>query len=125
MGDRGNIAIREAAGQEVNFYSHDLGSKLPHIVRKALARGERWDDPEYLARIVFCELIKGREREDTGFGISTARGDYNHPDVVMDMEHRTISYRSPETEVELRKGTFDEFITLTQEQLAEDYRLGW
>lgn len=123
MGDRGNIAVRESAGQEVNFYTHDLGSNLPHIVRKALGRKERWDDPAYLARIVFCELVKGREREETGFGISPVRGDFNYPDIVIDAEHGTISYRSPLTEKEKPQGTFEQFLTRTEEQLKAEYDL--
>ena len=74
MGDRGHVLIEDNG---VYLYSHWGASELVEIVKKALARRLRWDDPEYLARIIFCEMVKGQESEETGFGIGTAK----HEDV--------------------------------------------
>lgn len=69
MGDRGQVLIKD---EGVYLYTHWRASELEGVVRKALERGtSRWNDPEYLARIIFCEMIKGREMELTGFGIGT------------------------------------------------------
>lgn len=90
MGDRGNIAIEED-GKRIYFYSHWSGSELPEIVRRAIARKWRWDDPPYLARIIFCELVKGNEGEETGYGISLGICDNSHPIIVVDMNKQSVT----------------------------------
>lgn len=77
MSDPGNIMVRTSS-YPVYFYTHHEARSLPLIVAKALARGKtRWDDPQYLARILFCELvIEGEEvKGTTGFGIDTEPGE--------------------------------------------------
>jgi hypothetical protein len=70
MGDRANIEVRDG-DESVFLYTHWSGSEAPEILRRALDRGEeRWSDSSYLARIIFCEMVKGHEMELTGFGIS-------------------------------------------------------
>lgn len=76
MSDSGNIKIHQKFDSNddagpVYLYTHSLGSKIYGIVKRALSRNQRWNDPSYLARIVFCELVKGHEDKETGFGIST------------------------------------------------------
>ena len=66
MGDRGNVKV-----DGVYLYTHDMGTSLPFVVKRALRKQWRWDDSAYLARIIFCEMIKGREQDEFGFGIST------------------------------------------------------
>jgi hypothetical protein len=114
MGDRGNIVMREALGKEVFFYSHWGGSELPHVVQRALARRQRWGDGAYLARIVFCELTKGHERGETGYGISTERVDSEHDDVVLDVPKQTVSYRTPGGTIERHTRTFEQFVTMSE-----------
>jgi len=67
MGDRGNIEV-----DGVNLYGHWSGSELPRILQEALAKRWRWMDVGYLARIVFCRMVRGSEEVETGFGISPA-----------------------------------------------------
>lgn len=94
MGDRGNIAIHYRNDQEVFFYAHWHGHALPTIVRDALARRERWTDADYLARIVFCTMVKGNEEDSQGFGIGTgAAGDGEHPIIVLDVERQIVFTR--------------------------------
>jgi hypothetical protein len=70
MGDRANIEVRDGENS-VFLYSHWTGSQMPETLRRALRRGEeRWQHPEYLARIIFCEMVHKCEMELTGFGIS-------------------------------------------------------
>lgn len=76
MSEPGNIMVRTSS-YPVYFYTHHEKRFLPMIVAKALARGKtRWDDPPYLARIIFCEMvIEGEEvKGTTGFGIDTEPG---------------------------------------------------
>ncbi len=92
MGDRANVYIKEDQEHGVYLYTHWGGSELPEMTRTALNRHQRWDDSAYLARIIFCEMIKGREAEETGFGISTRMPDNEHPIIVVDVPAQTVGY---------------------------------
>ena len=97
MGDRANIQIRESEGGKIYFYTHWSGTELPNILAKALDRGrDRWGDEQYLSRVIFSEMIKNDILETTGFGISTYRGDDNHPDLIVDYSTNKITDRSEE-----------------------------
>jgi len=95
MGDRGNVVFKYEDATKIYFYSHWGGSGLKETVRKALIRGkERWGDESYLARIVFCEMLKeeGASLEDlTGFGIAPYEVDNEHPLVVVDTKAQTVN----------------------------------
>ena len=108
MGDRGNVVFKYEDGNKIYFYSHWGGSGLKETVRKALirAKGEdgvvgsssgnngRWEDESYLARIVFCQMLKeeGASFEDlTGFGIAPYEVDNEHPLVVVDTKAQTVN----------------------------------
>lgn len=71
MGDRGNISFHESPDTPpIYMYSHWGGSGLHEVVANALARGvSRWGDSSYLARIIFCELIKDDVDGTTGYGL--------------------------------------------------------
>lgn len=92
MGERGNIELIYPDGNSVWFYTHWRGYKLSEIVAMGLHRGAgRWNDPDYLARIIFCELVPVDEHySETGFGISTAQGDYNYPDVTVNFSIQKV-----------------------------------
>jgi len=54
----------------VYLYQHWDGYYLPGKVARALERGKsRWNDPPYLARIIFSEMIRDELNELTGYGI--------------------------------------------------------
>lgn len=104
MGDRGNIKLDYANNQSVYFYTHWSGSELNQTVREALDFGrERWDDPPYLARIIFCKLVEGHEVDLTGFGIDVEIGDGDDQVVTVDLERKTV------ISLEGDKETFEEF----------------
>ena len=54
------------------FYQHYDGYNIQHVVADALFAGQdRWNDPPYLARIIFTHMIKQNPYDETlGFGIS-------------------------------------------------------
>lgn len=94
MGDRGNIVIkqRQPEGSYLYFYTHWNGSEIAETVQNALKRGkERWDDEQYLARIIFCEMIKDDVMATDGYGISTSMGDNEHDFIVVDVDKQTVS----------------------------------
>ena len=93
MGDRGNIVIKQDGGKgEIYLYSHWGGEELPKTLRAALVRGKGcWDDSPYLARIIFCEMVKGHEMSETGFGISTYECDNEHDLLIVDPDKQTVT----------------------------------
>ena len=90
MGDRANIQIRDGE-DSVYLYTHWHGSEAPSMLQRALQRGrERWAHADYLARIIFCEMVRGNEMDVTGFGISsTMTGASKH--ILVDTDTQTVT----------------------------------
>lgn len=56
----------------IYLYTHDNAKTLVGIVHDVLSRRERWNDPDYLTRMIFCAMIPPDEWDsDKGFGIGT------------------------------------------------------
>lgn len=108
MGDRANVYVKGYNGTPgVYLYTHWSGTELPEIVQSALARQERWDDNQYLARIVFCEMVKGHEDGETGFGIGASVGDGGDRIIILDPGTQEVTIGG-------RTLSFKEFITLAR-----------
>jgi hypothetical protein len=131
MGDRGNIYVVQHPGKDkpesgIFFYSHWTGTDLPETLQAALKRGQgRWDDEQYLARIIFCEMIRHDGLDEiTGFGISTYICDNEHPILVVDCDKAIVGISKeprgggvfPNIE---RETSFAEYITLDAKALRE------
>lgn len=114
MGDRANVKIIDGLNPPVFLYTHWSGSELPEVVRQALARRQRWDDAPYLTRIIFCEMVKGHEAYETGFGISGSICDNEHPIMVVDVPRQQVRLESEEGEPQpdTRPLSFDDFVKL-------------
>lgn len=111
MGDRGNIKIYFGGStQPIFFYTHWTGSDVQRIVKTAIARRERWHDTPYLARIIFCELVKGNEDNTTGFGISPFICDNEHEIIGVNPEKQEITFEDESGNVN-KKMFFEEFMT--------------
>lgn len=108
MGDRGNIRVRYEGHDDVfvHFYTHWRGSALPQTLHAALAKRWRWDDPAYLARIVFCEMVRGYEGSETGYGIGLGILDNEHPIVTVDTKERRVEVEG------FGSWTYDEYVAL-------------
>jgi hypothetical protein len=109
MGDRGNVFFVDGKqGKALGgmyMYSHWGGSTLWSTVRDALVRGrERWGDSQYLARIVFCELVQESVMELTGYGLGTEMGDNGHAIVRIDDSKQRVSFHIPGTEQSPKDG---------------------
>jgi len=120
MGDRGNIVVnmdRPHDNEEVYLYTHWGGSELKKMLASALARGRsRWDDPGYLARIIFCDMILGLGEDGihsvTGLGITTYLTDNDHPILRVDCELRLVEQEDAEQLAIEESWTFDDFVNL-------------
>jgi hypothetical protein len=111
MGDRAQICIKMMGDKgKVYLYTHWQGTELLATLKRALARRERWGDPEYLARIIFCEMVKGSEGSPTGFGIGTyPHTDVSYPIPVLDCINAEITWEGPRGASMLPQ-SFDHFI---------------
>ena len=79
MGARGQVSIKYDDNTKVYLYTHWGVGELKADVQKALARKQRWDDEEYLTRIIF-DAMKGEDiTGETGFGIGTSE----HEDIEL------------------------------------------
>lgn len=79
MGDRGVIGVRNDHDPEkvVYIYTHWGGTGLAHDLQAALAKRWRWDQRDYLTRIIYDTMASGEHGTETGFGIGT---DYSLPE---------------------------------------------
>ena len=89
MGERNNILL---VNDGIYLYSHwKTKEELEIDLKKALIRGKsRWDDSQYLNRIIFSEMIKEEILETTGYGLSK---DLCDGEVVfkVDIEHKKVN----------------------------------
>lgn len=120
MGDRGEVkVIQHSIDAPVYLYTHWGATYLCQTVANALERGRsRWDDPPYLTRIIFSDMIEDEVGETTGYGISTRPGDVWRT-VVVDctlqkiiVQEHTLEYVGSGYEhgTDEKFYTFDDFI---------------
>jgi len=118
MGDRANIVIeKDDSGyfpHEIYFYTHWCGSSIKQRLQTAIKRGkERWDDGQYLSRVIFCDLIGAKDKDGlTGFGITTGIGDRGGQLLCVNMQ---------ENKVKLRDSAEDSAAKIVQEWTFEEY----
>ena len=91
MGTRAQVYMKD---EGVYLYQHLDGYSLMETVTKAVqsdvGKG-RQDDPEYLARIIFCAMVKDNIDGETGYGIGTKKhGDIEYL-VTVDCKKKTIT----------------------------------
>lgn len=95
MGDRGNIVLQYPNEPALIYlYTHWAGSTIGAVVHRALSKRERWDDPAYLARIIFDELTNC-VRTTTSFGIAPYPCDNEHDYLFIDFEKQTVARCPP------------------------------
>lgn len=87
MGDRASVIVK-TGDSKVYLYTHWTGTELPETLRKALARRLRWDDDAYLTRIIFCQMVKGNEESELGFGISGTPTEDSF--IVVDVDNQRV-----------------------------------
>ncbi|MBA7623560.1 hypothetical protein ES703_30957 [subsurface metagenome] len=104
MGDRGQVLMVD---EKVYLYTHWNATELAETVRRALARRQRWSDSEYLARIIFCEMVGDDVKGETGFGIGTGRHGDIWREVSVDCEKQIVTIKDRD---ESKEYTFEKFI---------------
>ena len=96
MGDRANIKVCGAG--DVYLYTHWAGTELPETLKQALMRDKsRWDDSPYLARIIFCEMVRADKDGTTGYGISGECGDGADRVLTVDADTQVVTWSDGKT----------------------------
>lgn len=123
MGDRANVKIEYGSDEaSVYLYTHWVGCELPFIVQNALsskAGRNHWNNPAYLARIVFGAMVKYDIGDETGFGIASYPPDNEHLFIVLrtDQIIRFEDYRGRM----LASWTFEEYVALARYTIQAAY----
>jgi len=102
MGDRANIYLvtpksygPKAQVGGIYLYTHWSGYAFPEKLREALEFGKgRWDDDQYLARIITSRVFADLVDSETGGGIGLTIGDneIGRPVLVVDLINGTVSF---------------------------------
>jgi hypothetical protein len=97
MGDRANIYVVDDTDTThgIYLYTHWRGHEWPEALRKALdtpVARDRWNDPQYLTRIIVTELFRDLDGSSTGGGISTWIGDNSYPVVCLDVATGCVGF---------------------------------
>lgn len=136
MGDRANIFFVDTNESEggtlrgIYLYTHWSGSVLPLILQSALRRGKgRWGDSQYLARIIFSEMIQEDVLTETGYGISTYIGDNEHSVIRVHDPDGIVSFHEPGREVEaddegLARYSYADYVDADADELSERFSGG-
>lgn len=98
MGDRANIVIVFPPDDRyVCLYTHWGGCALPVVLQDALRSKPgraRWSDASYLARIIFCRMVRGHEAGEVGYGIGPEPHDnFQHDLLVVNVQQQTVERR--------------------------------
>jgi hypothetical protein len=79
----------------VYLYSHNTANELVSVVSDVLSRQVRWDDPDYLSRMIFCRMVpKNKWDDELGFGIGTQLYRDVNMLISLDTVHQTIRISS-------------------------------
>lgn len=89
MGARAQVHIKDTG---VYLYTHWGAGRIFEDVAEAIQKNWRWDDPEYLTRIIFDCMKRSDIEGETGFGIGTGQhGDIERL-VVVDCKNKQVSF---------------------------------
>jgi len=123
MGDRAQVHIKDV---KVWLYTHWGKSTLVEDVKRALAKRLRWNDPEYLARIIFEEMVGDQTGTETGFGIGCAQHGDVWDYIEINCKDQIVSivetkYDSETNEINsIDACSFEEFVSRTELQEEEE-----
>ena len=116
MGCRGTIEVWEngdapkSEERPVVLYTHWGAKDMLMNLKTVLKRKKRWSDAPYLSRMIFCKMVEGDERGETGYGIMTCNIGDAEEEIVVDCDRQEV----------IVKGN-DNNKTYTFSELAEQY----
>ena len=94
MGCRGTIEIWNHAASDdeapVVLYTHWGANDMLANLKSVLRRKKIWSDAPYLSRMIFCQMIRGEERGETGFGIQTSNIGDAEQEIIVDCDRQEV-----------------------------------
>lgn len=122
MGTRAQVRVHSTPeAHDIWLYEHYDGNYLPEEVKRALARKQRWEVPEYLARVIFSQMLleaypnsEDALKGELGYGIGNRRhSDIRYlVDVNVDNQWVEVDYCGGSGDKILWQGPFEGFVTL-------------
>ena len=116
MGCRGtieiwnNAAAPTSAERPVVLYTHWGAKEMLNDLITTLKKKERWNDPPYLSRMIFCQMMGDYTRGTTGYGIMTDNALDTEEEIIVDIDRQEV----------IRKRTGHDNQTFTFEELIDD-----
>lgn len=109
--DSGQVEVISPYGR-VYLYTHDGAASLVNDVHGALSQRQRWDDADYLSKMVFCRMVPMEcWKTETGFGIGTQLYADINLLVTLNTVKQTITIQSIEDKYDKYHMSFEEFVT--------------
>ena len=124
MGCRGTIEIWNNGAAPKNeekpvvLYTHWGANNMIFDLIKVLKRKLRWKSPSYLSRMIFCEMVKGNESDEYGYGIMTENVCDAEKEIVVDCNRQEVIIKGTDVHTNMTY-TFNELI---KERNFEDKR---
>ena len=106
--------------KEIFLYTHWRGTELPETLRQGLIQGKsRWNDSPYLARVLFCAMVKegGDEEGLADFGISPWITDNEYPLLVVDTDKKKVRVEDADSRRTLKTFSFASYIKTSRKKL--------
>lgn len=89
MGARAQVKIKDTG---VYLYTHWGAGRIFDDVIQAISKQWRWDDPEYLTRIIFDSMKRSDIESETGYGIGTSQHGDIEKLVVVDCASKHVEF---------------------------------
>lgn len=97
------LKSKEQYDGELYLYSHY--GECERYLQEALRKRKRWNDAEYLSRIIFSVFIKDDIDSDCGFGITTRMSMEKDEVIEVDIDEQKVRYNDKDY-------SFEEYIKL-------------
>ena len=96
MGCRGTIEIWQNAAAPTEYerpvvlYTHWGAKRMLGNLITTLKKKERWNDPPYLSRMIFCEMMGDYTHATTGYGILTDNVPDTEEELLVDIDRQEV-----------------------------------
>lgn len=95
----------------IYLYTHDHAPRITNDVYSALVAHKRWDDADYLAKMIFCHMVPIEcWQDDKGYGIGTQMYADINLLVTVDTVKQEVTITSAMDKGFRYQGSFQEFI---------------
>ena len=95
----------------IYLYTHDHAARITNDVYSALVAQRRWDDADYLAKMIFCHMVPIEcWQDDKGYGIGTQMYADINLLITVDTVKQEVIITSAVDKGFRYQGSFQEFI---------------